>query len=165
MATYHVFQKRLTNWFNKLSVQDRTKARLFGYRAQGKTQVYESYLVLLQITQTTTYNRLYNLMGRYRIEQDYQPKLALRRQIIDLTYNLPYLDYDDACKLWDVLYTQEHYEWLIIDDKGQFLQHDGSYSYYSDGAMASLDWDDDLIEPDGDVLLAKLVDNKYWEIV
>jgi hypothetical protein len=103
MATYNVFQRRLTNWFNKLSAADRATARSLGFRGQGKSQVYKSYLILLQLTQPSLYDELHALMGKYREEPDFKPKLAIRRQIIDLINTLPYLDYDDTCKLWDKL--------------------------------------------------------------
>jgi hypothetical protein len=103
MAKYNVFQRRLTNWFNKLSAKDRATARSLGFRVQGQSQVYKSYLILLQLTHPSSYDELHTLMGKYQVEQDFKPKLALRRQIINLVNTLPYLDYDDTCKLWEEL--------------------------------------------------------------
>jgi hypothetical protein len=103
MAKYNVFQRRLTNWFNKLSAEDRATARSLGFRVQGKSQVYTSYLILLQLTRPISYDALRTLMDKYRVEQEFKPKLALRCQIINLMYTFPYLDWDDTSKLWEVL--------------------------------------------------------------
>jgi hypothetical protein len=167
MSKYRDFQKMLSTWFNTLGPNKGT-ARFYGYKAVGKDNLYKSYIALLRVSYSRTYYSIVALVGKYKSN----PDPDTMQDIYNMLNKSRHLDQDDLQKIWDLLMTQPHYELVIVNDDGEFLQQNGEFNHDSEKAMTFPDntkvykyFETHGRPPGVYVLTAELTDNMSWQLI